>query len=102
MKCAIYTRVSTDKVEQKQSLQNQKELFINYLKEKDWELYDLYVDVESGTTANRENLQRLIADIKSQKFDVILAKELSRLARNGQLSHELKNLADSNNVHIIL
>lgn len=101
MKCAIYTRVSTDKAEQKQSLQNQKELFINYLKEKNWELYDFYVDIESGTTANRENLQRLINDIKSRKFDVILAKELSRLDRNGQLSHELKNLADSNNVHII-
>ena len=34
MKCAIYTRVSTDKEEQKQSLENQKELFINYVKEK--------------------------------------------------------------------
>lgn len=101
MKCAIYTRVSTDKEEQKQSLENQKELFINYVKEKNWEIYDFYVDIESGTTANRENLQRLINDVKCRKFDVILAKELSRLARNGQLSHELKNLADSNNVHII-
>lgn len=101
MKCAIYIRVSTDKEEQKSSLQNQRELFINFIQEHNWELYDFYVDIESGTTSNRENLNRLIKDMEQRKFNMILAKELSRLARNGELSYKIKNLAESNKIDII-
>jgi site-specific DNA recombinase len=31
MRCAVYVRVSTDKEEQKSSLENQKDLFIRYI-----------------------------------------------------------------------
>ncbi|WP_276917324.1 recombinase family protein [Aneurinibacillus aneurinilyticus] len=61
----------------------------------------LYVDVESGTTAKRINLQRLIEDAKQRKFDIILAKELSRLARNGGLSYQIKSIAEQNHIHIV-
>lgn len=101
MRCAIYIRVSTNREEQKTSLTNQRDLFEKYVQEKGWDIYDFYVDVESGTKAKRENLQRLIEDAKSKKFDVILAKELSRLARNGELSYQIKNIAENNKVHII-
>lgn len=46
-------------------------------------------------------LQRLIADAKARKFDVILAKELSRLARNGRLSYEIRDIAEQYRIHII-
>ncbi|WP_216830798.1 recombinase family protein [Alkalihalobacterium elongatum] len=85
MRCAAYIRVSTDKEEQKPSIQNQKNLFVNYIKEQSWTIHDFYIDIESGTTAKRDNLQKLIEDAKKRKFDVIIAKELSRLARNGSL-----------------
>ncbi|MGL5676415.1 MAG: recombinase family protein [Cellulosilyticaceae bacterium] len=101
MKCAIYIRVSTDKEEQKASLSNQKDLFITYLKDRNWELYELYIDVESGTKSNRKNLQRLIEDMKAKKFDIVLAKELSRLARNGALSYQLRDLAQCHSIGII-
>lgn len=101
MKCAIYIRVSTDKDEQKSSLKNQRELFINFIQEHNWELYDFYVDIESGTTSNRENLNRLIKDMEQRKFSIILAKELSRLARNGELSYRIKNLAENNKIDIV-
>lgn len=101
MRCAIYIRVSTNREEQKTSLTNQRDLFEKYIQEKGWDIYDFYVDVESGTKAKRENLQRLIEDAKAKKFDVILAKELSRLARNGELSYQIKNIAENNKVHII-
>ncbi|MBU3811125.1 MAG: recombinase family protein [Candidatus Niameybacter stercoravium] len=101
MKCAIYIRVSTDKEEQKSSLKNQRELFINFIQEHNWELYDFYVDIESGTTSNRENLNRLIKDMEQRKFSIILAKELSRLARNGELSYRIKNLAENNKIDIV-
>ncbi|MGJ9384973.1 recombinase family protein [Salipaludibacillus sp. CF4.18] len=102
MKCAVYIRVSTDKEEQKTSLDNQQQFFYNILAEKGWELYEFYIDVQSGTKdKKRENLRRLIKDAKARKFDVILSKELSRLARNGKLSYEIKDIAENNNVHII-
>ncbi len=102
MKCAVYIRVSTNKAEQKQSLTNQKELFMNLLSEKGWDLYDIYLDIQSGTkTKKRPELKRMITDAKEKKFDIILAKELSRLARNGQLSYEIKNLAEVRDIHIL-
>ncbi|MEH7483332.1 recombinase family protein [Neobacillus drentensis] len=102
MKCAVYIRVSTDKEEQKASLSNQRELFLNYIQNKGWTVYDFYVDVESGTSAKgRPGLQQLIEDAEKRKFDVILAKELSRLARNGGLSYKIRDLAERNGIHII-
>lgn len=101
MRCAVYIRVSTDKEEQKSSLENQRSLFYQYLEDRGWDVFDIYVDVESGTTGKRENLQRLIRDAKTRKFDVIVAKELSRLARNGGLSYQIRDMARDNSVHIV-
>lgn len=101
MKCAIYIRVSTNKDEQKTSLINQKDLFNRLLKKNNWDLFDYYIDIESGTTAKRENLQRMIKDAEERKFDIILVKELSRLARNGSLAYKIRDLAQINNIQII-
>ncbi|MDX8365228.1 recombinase family protein [Cytobacillus sp. IB215665] len=101
MRCAIYIRVSTDKEEQKASLKYQQELFYRYIKEQGWDIYEFYVDVQSGTTAKRKNLQKMIKDAEEKKFDIILAKELSRLARNGELSYKIKNLCENQGIHII-
>lgn len=101
MRCAVYVRVSTDKEEQKDSLKYQQELFYNYIAEKGWDIYKFYIDVESGTTEKREELQKLIEDAQNKEFDIILAKELSRLARNGELSYKIKNLCENQGIHII-
>ena len=101
MKAVGYIRVSTDKEEQAQSLVNQKNLIINYIKEKGYSLVDFYVDVESGTTHNREALKKLIDDVEKNKFNLVISKELSRLARNGELSHKLKNVFENHNIHLI-
>ncbi|MCL9638305.1 recombinase family protein [Bacillus zanthoxyli] len=95
-------RVSTNKEEQKTSLENQQQFFFNILAEKGWELFRFYIDVESGTDyKKRKNLRQLIEDAKHKKFDIILSKELSRLARNGKLSYEIKDIAEKNHIHII-
>lgn len=101
MRAVGYIRVSTDKEEQAQSLENQKNLIISFIKEKGFSFAGFYVDVESGTTSNREELKRLIEDVKKDKFDLVISKELSRLARNGELSHKLKNDFQSHNIHMI-
>jgi site-specific DNA recombinase len=102
MKCAVYVRVSTDKEEQKQSLSNQKEIFMKLISDRGWDLFDIYLDVQSGTKSKkRPEFKRMIEDAKEKKFDMILAKELSRLARNGQLSYEIKNLAENRGINIL-
>ncbi|MBT2711598.1 recombinase family protein [Pseudomonas sp. ISL-88] len=42
-----------------------------------------------------------MADARAKKFDVILAKELSCLARNGRLSYEIRDIAEQSKIHII-
>ncbi|WP_096187054.1 recombinase family protein [Evansella halocellulosilytica] len=101
MRCAVYIRVSTDKEEQKASLKYQQDLFYRYIEEKGWDIYEFYVDVQTGTTAKRKNLQKMIDDAQDKRFDIILAKELSRLARNGELSYKIKNLCENQGIHII-
>lgn len=100
-KVAVYIRVSTNKEEQKLSLQNQQELFVNHIGSKGWSVYKFYVDVDSGTKGKRPELQSLINDAENKKFDIIISKELSRLARNSELSYRIKNIAENNNIHII-
>ncbi|XZF75597.1 recombinase family protein [Bacillus sp. AL-1R] len=101
LRCAVYARVSTEMDSQKTSIDNQKDLFRNYVAEHNWKIYDFYQDQKSGTKENRPDLKRLIEDGKAGLYDVILAKELSRLARNGRLSYELRDICLQNNIHIV-
>lgn len=39
-------------------------------------------DGHTGTDANRENFQRLLADVMSGKINCVVVKDLSRFARN--------------------
>lgn len=102
MKCAIYIRVSKECAEQKLSLQNQKDLFINYVADKGWDIHDFYIDIKSASKPlERKNLERMINDGQQKKYDIILSKELSRLARNGKRSYEIRDIALQNNIDII-
>lgn len=101
MRCAPYLRVSTNKEEQKTSIENQESLFYSFIAQQGWELYDFYMDIETGTTDKRDGLKRLIEDAEQRKFDCILAKELSRLARNGELSYKIRRVLEENKIHII-
>jgi DNA invertase Pin-like site-specific DNA recombinase len=100
MKCAVYIRVSTNHEEQTTSLQNQKEMFIKLIAEKGWELYKVYEDRGSGTHGKRDGLKELLKDAEQKKFDIVLAKELSRIARNAELSIKLRNIIMTNNIHL--
>ncbi|WP_232463426.1 recombinase family protein [Tumebacillus avium] len=70
-------------------------------RKKGWDLHDFYIDVETGTHDKRDSLKRLIEDAEQKKFDCILAKELSRLARNGELSYKIRRVLEENRIHII-
>ncbi len=80
-----YCRVSTEKDDQLNSLENQKSYFEDYInKNLQWRFVGIYVDEGiSGTSINkRTGFKQMIEDAEHKKFDLLLTKEISRFARN--------------------
>ncbi|MCM1136734.1 MAG: recombinase family protein [Clostridium sp.] len=84
MNIVAYCRVSTDKTDQLNSLENQKKFFTEYAEKNKYNLVRMYADEGiSGTkTKNRKEFQRLMRDAESGLFQVVVVKDISRLARN--------------------
>lgn len=85
LRVTFYARVSTDRYEQLNSLENQVMYFENFIKEQEnWTFVPGYVDEGiSGTSVKkREDFLRMVDDAKRKKFDLILTKEISRFSRN--------------------
>ncbi len=84
MKIAAYCRVSTDKADQLNSLEAQKEFFMEYTKRTGDVLVKLYADEGiSGTKIkNRKEFLRMMADAEKGMFKMVVVKDISRFARN--------------------
>lgn len=84
MKAAAYIRVSTDKEEQKSSLENQREFFESYIPNRGDELVNIYCDKGKSATKmqNRKDLQRMRKAAKRGEFQKLYVKDISRLFRN--------------------
>lgn len=84
MNIAAYCRVSTDKSDQLNSLETQKEFFLEYTNRAGDNLIKLYADEGiSGTKIkNRKEFQRMLADAEKGLFDMVVVKDISRFARN--------------------
>lgn len=84
-KVGIYLRLSRDDERQGESLsiENQRRVFTNYVKEQGWTIYDEYVDDGiSGVTFERPGVKRLLEDAKAGYINLILCKDMSRFGRN--------------------
>lgn len=85
LKVAFYARVSTDKDEQLNSLDNQANYFVDYIKSiNNWSYVKGYIDEGISGTAikRREQFIEMLRDAKKGKIDLVLTKEVSRFARN--------------------
>lgn len=97
-KVCAYVRVSTDSLEQEDSLDNQSTYFKGYIQSNpEWEFVGIYSDQGiSGFKENRPEFQRMISDAKAGKIDLIVVKSVSRFARNTEtvlkFSRELKGI----------
>lgn len=81
----IYVRLSNDdeRSGESVSIENQKLLLEQYVKDRGWNLISTYCDDGySGTNFDRPGVKRLIEDAKAKKINVILCKDLSRFGRN--------------------
>ena len=95
--CA-YVRVSTDSLEQEESLENQTRFFTDYISDHEgWVLTQVYSDQGiSGYMEARNGFQTMMKDARNNDFDLILVKSVSRFARNTETTlkatRELKQL----------
>ncbi|HWR23908.1 MAG TPA: recombinase family protein [Feifaniaceae bacterium] len=85
LRATYYARVSTDRDEQRNSLNNQKAYFEEKMRSNPaWTFVPGYVDegVTGTSTKKRTEFLRMVADAKAGAFDLILTKEVSRFARD--------------------
>ncbi len=84
MNIAAYCRVSTDKEDQLNSLETQKQFFTEYTQRTGDTLVRLYADEGiSGTKIkNRKEFLQMMQDAERGIFDMVVVKDISRFARN--------------------
>jgi DNA invertase Pin-like site-specific DNA recombinase len=75
---AIYARVSTGDQHVETQLCDLRE----FAKQRGFEIVHEYIDTISGTKSKRPGLDRLLADARRHRFDVVLVAAFDRVARN--------------------
>ncbi len=108
LRCAIYTRVSSDHgLDQEfNSLDNQREAAEAYIKSQAHEGWrcqpERYDDGGfSGGSLDRPGLQRLLADIRDRRFDIIVVYKVDRLTRSLADFAKLVELFDAHGVSFV-
>lgn len=85
MRVTFYARVSSEKDEQLNSLDNQISYYTKFISDnKYWEYVPGYIDegISGISTQKRENFNQMISDARNGMFDLVITKEISRFARN--------------------
>lgn len=106
-RAVVYTRVSTNKEEQKKSLYNQERIYRDYCDRQNLELKRIYKDERSGTNARREEFKEMLYDAgldydrddenvdsfvitdREPKFDLIIVKDTTRFSRNAEIAESV-------------
>jgi len=89
---AAYCRLSDEdknklaETDDSESIQNQKNMLIEYSLKNGWNIYDIYSDDDfRGSDRNRPEFNRILADAEQRKFDIILCKSQARFTRELEL-----------------
>ncbi|MGE5494518.1 MAG: recombinase family protein [Burkholderiales bacterium] len=85
-KVGLYIRLSKEDKKGKsesESIANQRALLSDYVKERGWNIEKIYIDDGySGMTYNRPEVKRLIDDVKRDRINTVVTKDMSRLGRD--------------------
>lgn len=88
-KAGLYVRLSREDEDKQntndfsESIKNQKEFLAEYAVKNGYSIVDIYADDGiSGTTFDREDFNRMLADIEFGKINMVITKDLSRLGRD--------------------
>ena len=102
IKAVIYIRVSSEEqVKHGYSLQAQRERLLEYCKEHNYKVVDIYVDEGKSARSklkSRTELQRLIKDAEKQKFDRIVFWRLDRWFRNISDYYKTQDILEENKI----
>jgi DNA invertase Pin-like site-specific DNA recombinase len=79
MKIAIYSRVSTEK----QDAENQLDQLRADAAQQGWEVVEEFIDTCTGGTSDREAFQRMFQAAQRHEFELVLFWSLDRLSREG-------------------
>ena len=85
LRVTFYARVSTDRDEQLNSLENQVQYYTELIQSKrSWSYVPGYIDegISGTSTKKRDSFLRMIQDAKDGRFDFIITKEISRFSRS--------------------
>lgn len=85
LRVTFYARVSSEKDEQLNSLDNQISYYRNFIKKNaNWEFVEGYIDegLSGMSVKKRENFHNMVSDAKAGLFDLVITKEITRFARN--------------------
>lgn len=79
-----YCRVSTNKEDQLNSFETQKKFFTEYAENNNLNLIKIYADegITGTSTKNRVAFNEMMKDSEKNLFEMVLVKDISRLARN--------------------
>ena len=105
LKCAIYTRVSTDMQAEREfnSCEAQEEKIRAFIKSQDsMEVFKVYSDPGySGGTLNRPAFQEMITDIKQNKINLVISYKIDRFTRSPKDFYQLIELFEKYSVDFI-
>lgn len=83
MRAWLYYRLSRDEDQEMNSLQNQRQILVDYAEQKGYEIVgESFDDNVSGMTFERRGLGEIETAVEDGKLDTILVKDLSRLGRH--------------------
>ena len=102
MRAWLYYRLSRDEDEEMNSLQNQRQILVDYAGQNGYEIVgESFDDNVSGMTFNRKGLGKLEIAVDEGKIDVVLVKDLSRLGRHRTQTELFIDHLRQNNVKVI-
>ena len=104
LRVTFYARVSTERDEQLNSLENQVQYYTDLITSHPiWQFHPGYVDegISGGSTRKRDSFLQMVDDAKAGMFDFIITKEISRFSRSTLDSIKYTQELLENNVAVL-
>ena len=105
LKCAIYTRVSTDMQAEREfnSCESQEQKIKSFIKsQENMEIFKVYSDPGfTGANLERPALQELLEDVRQKKINLVIAYKIDRLTRSPKDFYHLIEIFDKHEVNFI-
>ena len=93
LRCAVYSRFSTDR-QNECSVADQVRVCTDYAATRGWTIVELFTDqgISGAALGNRPGMQAALSAATSAKFDVLLVRDVQRVARGEDLPVLAKRL----------